>query len=177
MAQDTSFHTGPFNEIYYPAMEISLENNRRKLNALIGSPVITSESNAVPPYGHPYMSHAIFPFRYPITKEYLAQLSMASEKRNIESMHDLRVQQSEPNDNQKILSSNVHSRRRAQNRASQRAFRERKRKYIGELESRLECLQTQYAELTASYDSLRIEHARANEEVERLRRESIGSQG
>ncbi|KAK2818448.1 hypothetical protein FQN49_007891 [Arthroderma sp. PD_2] len=49
--------------------------------------------------------------------------------------------------------STMHLRRRAQNRASQRAFRERKEKHVKGLESQLQTLHEQYQNLLQSYNS------------------------
>ncbi|EFW21022.1 hypothetical protein D8B26_002709 [Coccidioides posadasii str. Silveira] len=67
---------------------------------------------------------------------------------------------SNANDEAESLSS-MHLRRRAQNRASQRAFRERRERHVKALEDRLHRLHEQYRELLQSY-------ARQSEEVGRL---------
>ncbi|EEP79716.1 predicted protein [Uncinocarpus reesii 1704] len=58
--------------------------------------------------------------------------------------------------------SSMHLRRRAQNRASQRAFRERKEKHVKALEDQLQCLHEQHQALLYSY-------TRQSEEVGRLK--------
>ncbi|KAH8821927.1 hypothetical protein F5884DRAFT_769463 [Xylogone sp. PMI_703] len=93
-------------------------------------------------------------------------------KLDIRDLHDDHGRRSQQNGNEKIASSHVHARRRAQNRASQRAFRDRKEKRLRELESRLKDLEARHSELTASYDSLQVEYANVKEELERIRRES-----
>ncbi|KAL8947062.1 MAG: hypothetical protein Q9222_006621, partial [Ikaeria aurantiellina] len=50
--------------------------------------------------------------------------------------------------------SNMGIRRRAQNRASQRAFRERKEKHVQHLEHELETLEAKHRELQKSHSSL-----------------------
>ncbi|KAM5455146.1 hypothetical protein MaudCBS49596_001786 [Microsporum audouinii] len=64
---------------------------------------------------------------------------------------------------QKGQVSSMHLRRRAQNRASQRAFRERKEKHVKGLESQLQALHEQHQSLLQSYNS------QANE-IESLRK-------
>jgi len=63
-------------------------------------------------------------------------------------------------------------RRRAQNRASQRAFRDRKEKHMRELEQRLGELEGRHSDLTRSYESLQQEYMTIKGELERLRNES-----
>lgn len=70
-----------------------------------------------------------------------------------------------------VWDTDTSQRRQAQNRASQRAFRERRQKYVCQLETRLETLESQHTELTASYNSLRTQYALANQKLGNLRRE------
>lgn len=62
-------------------------------------------------------------------------------------------------------------RRRAQNRASQRAFRERKEKHVQRLEQQLEDLETKHRELTKSYTDLDSTHDKLQREAKQLREE------
>ena len=62
-------------------------------------------------------------------------------------------------------------RRRAQNRASQRAFRERKEKHVQHLEQELEQLESKHQHLTKSYSELDSQHAEAQSELAQLRSE------
>jgi AP-1-like transcription factor len=55
-------------------------------------------------------------------------------------------------------SSNNQQRRRAQNRASQRAYRERRERHVKSLEEKLEVINSQHEELSKEYAQLRIEH-------------------
>ncbi|KAI9784589.1 MAG: hypothetical protein M1839_001811 [Geoglossum umbratile] len=78
--------------------------------------------------------------------------------------------------------SQIHSRRRAQNRASQRAFRDRKEKHVKELERRFEeldgkhkALQQSYSEMNVSQEALRKEIEELEAENELLRRTGSGS--
>ncbi len=60
-------------------------------------------------------------------------------------------------------------RRRAQNRASQRAFRERKEKHVQQLEHQLEDLESKHQTLANSYTALDTTHHHLKREVEQLR--------
>ncbi|KFY45539.1 hypothetical protein V495_02933 [Pseudogymnoascus sp. VKM F-4514 (FW-929)] len=71
----------------------------------------------------------------------------------------------------KPASSQVLSRRRAQNRASQRAFRNRKEKHVNEVEARLQELEGKYQELLRSYESLQTEYVIAKQQLEMLNAE------
>lgn len=62
-------------------------------------------------------------------------------------------------------------RRRAQNRASQRAFRERKEKHVQHLEEQLEDLETKHRTLAKSYTDLDSTHDKLKREVKQLRGE------
>lgn len=64
---------------------------------------------------------------------------------------------------------NILQRRRAQNRASQRAFRERKEKHVQHLERELEELETKYRNLSRSYTDLDSTHSKLKQEVDQLR--------
>jgi len=65
---------------------------------------------------------------------------------------DRRRRKSQVKDKQAI--SSMHMRRRAQNRASQRAFRERKERHAQELQRQLDELQEKHQALQESYDEL-----------------------
>jgi AP-1-like factor len=64
----------------------------------------------------------------------------------------------------------IHQRRRAQNRASQRAFRDRKEKRMKEINEKLAELQGEHSDLTRSYETLQAEYAMVKQELEALRR-------
>ncbi|KAL8742818.1 MAG: hypothetical protein Q9190_004758 [Brigantiaea leucoxantha] len=66
---------------------------------------------------------------------------------------------------------NMRIRRRAQNRASQRAFRERKEKHVQHLESQLEALEAKYQALNKSHSDLGSSNTKLKREVESLRHE------
>ena len=63
-------------------------------------------------------------------------------------------------------------RRRAQNRASQRAFRDRKEKHMRDLEQRLGELEGRHNDLTQSYESLQVEYSSVKQELDKLRQEN-----
>ncbi|CAD6580262.1 MAG: hypothetical protein ASARMPREDX12_009509 [Alectoria sarmentosa] len=67
--------------------------------------------------------------------------------------------------------SNMRIRRRAQNRASQRAFRERKEKHVQHLEHELEELEAKHQNLSRSYTDLDSTHKKLKQEVKQLRSE------
>ncbi|KAL8824665.1 MAG: hypothetical protein Q9170_008083 [Blastenia crenularia] len=62
----------------------------------------------------------------------------------------------------------LQQRRRAQNRASQRAFRERKEKYVNHLEHELETLESKHRELMKSHSNLGEANDKLTQEVETL---------
>ncbi|RFU29143.1 hypothetical protein B7463_g7193, partial [Scytalidium lignicola] len=127
--------------------------------------------------GNPYMPYPAFPIQYPITGESLAQMGMIPVELDIKGLYEDHDRRRKRNGNEKTVSSHVHSRRRAQNRASQRAFRDRKEKHMRELEARLNDLEGRHSELAASYDSLQVEYAHAKEELDRLRKENESLNG
>jgi len=63
---------------------------------------------------------------------------------------------------------NMHLRRRAQNRASQRAFRERKEKHVKGLEHQLEDLHDKHQDLLQSYSRQADEVAKLNSRIHEL---------
>jgi len=77
---------------------------------------------------------------------------------NIEGLYDETDRRRKRNPKDKNVSSQVHSRRRAQNRASQRAFRDRKEKHVKELEHRLQDLEEKHSDLSQSHETLQHEY-------------------
>ncbi|KAI4198575.1 MAG: hypothetical protein LQ346_002728 [Caloplaca aetnensis] len=67
--------------------------------------------------------------------------------------------------------SNMRIRRRAQNRASQRAFRERKEKHVQQLEQELGTLEAKHHDLQKSHSNLGEANDKLKQEVEQLRSE------
>lgn len=65
--------------------------------------------------------------------------------------------------------STMHMRRRAQNRASQRAFRERKEKHAQELQRQLDELEAKHQDLLASYHKLDNTNTKLTTQLEELR--------
>jgi chromosome segregation ATPase len=68
-------------------------------------------------------------------------------------------------------------RRRAQNRESQRAFRDRKEKHRRELEQRLGELEGRHTDLSRSYEILELEYSNAKQELEGLRKDNATLEG
>jgi len=66
---------------------------------------------------------------------------------------------------------NMHLRRRAQNRASQRAFRERKERHVKGLEHQLEDLHEKHQDLLQSYSRQADEVAKLNSRIQELNTE------
>ncbi|MCJ1320885.1 hypothetical protein MMC15_006226 [Xylographa vitiligo] len=66
--------------------------------------------------------------------------------------------------------SSMHMRRRAQNRASQRAFRERKEKHAQDLQRQLDDLEAKHQELLTSYRQLDSTNSNLTTELDDLRR-------
>ena len=62
-------------------------------------------------------------------------------------------------------------RRRAQNRASQRAFRERKEKHVQQLEAQLAELEAKHKALARNYSDLVPMHKKLKEEAEKMKEE------
>ncbi|MCJ1246179.1 hypothetical protein MMC30_003384 [Trapelia coarctata] len=65
--------------------------------------------------------------------------------------------------------SSMHMRRRAQNRASQRAFRDRKEKHAQNLQNQLDELEAKHQELSSSYRKLETTNSKLVTELEELR--------
>ncbi|SLM39167.1 Basic-leucine zipper domain [Lasallia pustulata] len=80
-----------------------------------------------------------------------------------------RVRSEPPRDDEAV--STMHMRRRAQNRASQRAFRERKEKYVADLQTQLHELESRNRKLEKSRSDLDRANERLQREVDRLRAE------
>lgn len=143
----------------------------------------SSESSASSPlngydnlYGaNGYMQYPTFPMQYPMSGDGMAPLGLIPVELDIEGLyedHDRRRRKGSSSD--KTVSSHVHSRRRAQNRASQRAFRDRKEKHMRDLEQRLAELEGRHTDLSRSYESLQLEYTSVKQELERLRKDKDG---
>jgi len=126
-------------------------------------------------YGNGYMAYPAFPYhQYPT--EGLAPVGLIPVELDIEGLyedHDRRRRKNVTG-NEKVVASHVHSRRRAQNRASQRAFRDRKEKHMRELEQRLSELEGRHTDLTRSYESLQVEYSSVKQELDKLRKDKDG---
>ncbi|KAH8811707.1 putative AP-1-like transcription factor [Xylogone sp. PMI_703] len=168
---------GPFNtetadSSYYQPVDMAPVIYDSNSDSSTSSPVTTAGFDGVVFPGNAYLPYPAFPIHYPITSESLAQMGMIPVELDIKGLYEDHDRRRKRNGEEKIVSSHVHSRRRAQNRASQRAFRDRKEKHMRELEARLTELEGRHSELTASYDSLQVEYATAKEELDRLRKEN-----
>ena len=71
----------------------------------------------------------------------------------------------------KEATSNMRIRRRAQNRASQRAFRERKEKHVQQLEAQMAELEAKHKALARNYTDLVPIHKQLKEEAEKMKEE------
>jgi len=124
-----------------------------------------------------FMPYPSFPMQYSINGESIAPMGLIPVELDIEGLYEDHDRRRRKNGNEKIVSSHVHSRRRAQNRASQRAFRDRKEKHMRELEQRLAELEGRHTDLSRSYDSLQVEYTNVKQELERLRKENARLEG
>ncbi|KAI9643894.1 hypothetical protein NHQ30_007245 [Ciborinia camelliae] len=118
--------------------------------------------------GNTFMTYPPFPMQYQANGVPVGLIPVELDIEGIYDDHDRRRRKS---GNDKAAASHVHSRRRAQNRASQRAFRDRKEKHMRELEQRLEELEGRHNDLSRSYESLQVEYAGVKQELDRLRKE------
>jgi len=127
--------------------------------------------------GNGYMTYPSYPMQYPINGENIAPVGLIPVELEIEGLYEDYDRRRKKNGNEKIVSSHVHSRRRAQNRASQRAFRDRKEKHMRELEQRLGELEGRHNDLSQSYDSLQVEYTSVKQELDRVRKENDRLEG
>jgi len=136
----------------------------------------SSESSASSPLngyenlyaGNSFMAYPSFPMQYPGP----APMGLIPVELDIEGLYEDHDRRRRKNGNEKIVASHVHSRRRAQNRASQRAFRDRKEKHMRELEQRLSELEGRHSDLSRSYESLQVEYSSVKQELDKLRKDS-----
>ena len=87
------------------------------------------------------------------------------DKQTISTMHMVRCSLAVGVD----LCTDSGQRRRAQNRASQRAFRERKEKHAQDLQCQLDELEAKHKALLASYQKLDTTNAKLTQELDQLR--------
>lgn len=71
----------------------------------------------------------------------------------------------------------INKRRRAQNRASQAAFRARQQQRTKELEEKLTQLEKEHEDLSQSYESLQLQHSITKQELETLQRSNSNQYG
>lgn len=120
-----------------------------------------------------FMNYPSYPMQYPMNGEGLAPMGLIPVELDIEGLYEDHDRRRRKNGgSEKTVSSHVHSRRRAQNRASQRAFRDRKEKHMRDLEQRLAELEGRHTDLSRSYDSLQLEYTNVKQELEKLRKEN-----
>jgi len=118
--------------------------------------------------GNTFMTYPAFPMQYQPNGVPMGLIPVELDIEGLYEDHDRRRRK---NGNEKVVASHVHSRRRAQNRASQRAFRDRKEKHMRELEQRLGELEGRHNDLSRSYESLQVEYSGVKRELDRLRKE------
>jgi AP-1-like factor len=132
---------------------------------------------------------------YPTHNENVAPAGLIPVELEIEGLYEDYDRRRRKNGSEKIVSSHVHSvsvrilpfdsqlantfqqRRRAQNRASQRAFRDRKEKHMRELEQRLGELEGRHTDLSRSYESLQLEYSSVKQELDRLKSDNSRQEG
>ncbi|KFY55697.1 hypothetical protein V496_06919 [Pseudogymnoascus sp. VKM F-4515 (FW-2607)] len=136
----------------------------------IGSPEIPQEPKE---YNNPTQYNQFQPYlyQYETPEMHHASQLAATIELKIEDLYDdvdLRTKRATPAAGSNPATSQIHSRRRAQNRASQRAFRNRKEKHVKEVEARLQELEGKYRDLSESYESLQTEYVVAKQELEKL---------
>jgi len=122
--------------------------------------------------GNNFITYPAFPMQYPTTGDYAAAMGLIPVELDIEGLYEDHDRRRRKNGSEKVVASHVHSRRRAQNRASQRAFRDRKEKHMRELEQRLGELEGRHNDLTQSYETLQVEYASVKQELDTLRKEN-----
>ncbi|KAH8596178.1 hypothetical protein B0O99DRAFT_621209 [Bisporella sp. PMI_857] len=113
-----------------------------------------------------YLEH---PYIYSTRREWLVPMNMIPVKLDIEGLLEDHNRRKKEEGNKNLAST---FRRRAQNRASQRAFRERKEKLMKELEQRFQELRDRHNDLLQSYESLQLEYSRVQESLDGLLKEN-----
>ncbi|PQE25513.1 bZIP transcription factor protein [Rutstroemia sp. NJR-2017a BBW] len=120
--------------------------------------------------GNTYMTYPTYPMQYQPNGVPMGLIPVELDIEGLYEDHDRRRRK---NGSEKVVASHVHSRRRAQNRASQRAFRDRKEKHMRDLEQRLGELEGRHNDLSRSYESLQVEYSSVKQELDRLRKEKL----
>ncbi|PBP20563.1 putative AP-1-like transcription factor [Diplocarpon rosae] len=124
-----------------------------------------------------YMAYPAFPMQHPLSGGGMARIGLIPVELNIEGLYEDHNRRRRKNGTDTNVSSHVHSRRRAQNRASQQAFRDRKQKHMRELEHRLGELEGRHSDLLRSYESLQIEYTSVKQEVDKMRKDNDRLEG
>ncbi|KAI9699547.1 MAG: hypothetical protein M1820_007178 [Bogoriella megaspora] len=115
--------------------------NHSQMPPARGSPLLTSPPDLSPDLGHSYTSSLS---TSPVQSSY--------DEIKVEAQHN---------------SSRSSARRRDQNRAAQRAFRERREQHLKDLEGRVRETEEKYSELQVSYHELEEIHKEAKQKIER----------
>ncbi|KAG4427429.1 hypothetical protein IFR05_017088 [Cadophora sp. M221] len=124
-----------------------------------------------------FMAYPSFPMQYPMAGEGMTPMGLIPVELDIEGLYEDHDRRRRKNGTEKTVSSHVHSRRRAQNRASQRAFRDRKEKHMRELEQRLGELEGRHSDLSRSYESLQLEYTNVKQELDKMRKDNTRAEG
>jgi len=106
---------------------------------------------------------------YPTHHEGSAPVGLIPVELEIEGLYEDYDRRRRKNGSKKNVSSHVHLRRRAQNRASQRAFRDRKEKHMKGLEQRLGELEGRHTDLSRAYETLQVEYSSVKQELNRIK--------
>jgi len=118
-----------------------------------------------------------FPYVYQETDFLQGSIEAIPLDIDIDGLYDETDRRRRRNPKDKNVSSQVHSRRRAQNRASQRAFRDRKEKHVKELEHKLQDLEEKHNNLSESHEQLQQEYDTARKQLARLTQENESLRG
>ncbi|KAI9866086.1 MAG: hypothetical protein M1813_001647 [Trichoglossum hirsutum] len=150
---------------------------------------LSDESNAGSPQAYEQMFPGLGALDYPIypysspTTGFIVRSSNVSHSTDNETdgghvlEDDGRRKRRQSSARDKDSLSQIHSRRRAQNRASQRAFRDRKEKHVKDLERRYDELEGKHKALQISYSELSASQDALTREIEHLRRSSSSGCG
>jgi len=119
-----------------------------------------------------YFGMPQFPYIYQEAEYLQKPMEPISLEVNIDDLYNESDRRRKKNPKDKNVSSQVHSRRRAQNRASQRAFRDRKEKHVKELEQKLGSLEEKHSTLAQDHEALQQEYESTKKQLARVQREN-----
>ncbi|KFX89256.1 hypothetical protein O988_08702 [Pseudogymnoascus sp. VKM F-3808] len=170
-----AYYTNPLQgeDYSFPVGEGSLFYDSPSGGSSISSPGIPQALQDTKEYNNlsQYDQFQPYAYQYETPEMYHASQLAATIELKIEDLYDdvdLRTKRPASTAGANPATSQIHSRRRAQNRASQRAFRNRKEKHVKEVEARLQELEGKYRDLSESYESLQTEYVVAKQELEKL---------